>query len=156
MLVASLAALAACFGAAAMEPECRDVPPPPTVVPAPGAAARIPNSPCRLTFPAGGPAVCEFGAGTRSVALVGDSHAGHWRAALNIVALAQGWRGVSITHTSCPLQQAVRDLPEPKRTACREWKREVFAWFAQHPEVDTVFTAGLTGGSGVEPEDHTS
>jgi hypothetical protein len=152
MLVASLAALATCFGAAAMEPDCRDVPPPPTVVPVPGAAVRIPNSPCRLTFPVGGPAVCEFGAGTRTVALVGDSHAGHWRAALSIVALAEGWRGVSITHTSCPLQQAVRDLPEPKRTACREWKRQVFAWFAQHPEVDTVFTAGLTGGSGVEPE----
>ena len=160
MLVASLAALATCFGAAAMEPECRDVPPPPTVVPAPGVAERIPNSPCRLTFPVGGPPVCEFGAppesATQTVALVGDSHAGHWRAALNVVAAARGWRGLSVTHTSCPLQQAVRDLPEPKRTACREWKRAVFAWFAQHPEIDTVFTAGLTGGSGVEPEGHAS
>src|ERR1700754_2357648 len=151
MLVASLAALATCFGAAAMEPECRDVPPPPTVVPAPGVAERIPNSPCRLTFPVGRPPVCEFGAppesATQTVALVGDSPAGHWRAALDRVAGARGWRGLSVTHTSCPLQQAVRDLPEPKRTACREWKRAVFAWFAQHPEVDTVFTAGGTRGS---------
>jgi hypothetical protein len=27
----------------------------------------------------------------------------------------------------------------------------VFAWFASHPEVDTVFVAGLSGGSGVVP-----
>ncbi len=33
------------------------------------------------------------------------------------------------------------------------WKREVFAWFSSHPEVTTVFVAGLTGGSGVVPSE---
>ena len=64
----------------------------------------------------------------------------------------KGWRGLSLTHSSCPLQKAVRDLAEPRRTACRRWKRQVFAWFERHPEVHTVFVAGLTGGSGVVPE----
>jgi hypothetical protein len=47
------------------------------------------------------------------------------------------------------LQKALRDLREPRRTHCRRWKRDVFAWFSAHPEVETVFVAGLTGGSGV-------
>ncbi len=34
---------------------------------------------------------------------------------------------------------------------CVEWKRSVFAWFQRHPEVSTVFVAGLSGGSGVIP-----
>jgi hypothetical protein len=102
-----------------------------------------------------GPRVCEFGAaagaGVPTVALVGDSHAGHWRGALETVARAKGWHGVSITHTSCPLANALRDLPEPARSRCAHWKRDVFAWFGNHPEVSTVFVAGLSGGAGVVP-----
>ena len=80
---------------------------------------------------------------------MGDSHAGHWRAAFEYVAAAKGWSGLSITQTSCPLQKALRDLAEPRRTQCRRWKDDVFAWFAVHPEVRTLFVAGLSGGSGV-------
>ena len=63
--------------------------------------------------------------------------------------VARAGAGLSLTHSSCPLQKALRDLREPRRTHCRRWKRDVFAWFAAHPEVETVFVAGLTGGSGV-------
>jgi hypothetical protein len=87
----------------------------------------------------------------QTIGLVGDSHAGHWRGALTVVARANRWRGLSITHSSCPLQKALRDLAEPRRTSCRRWKQAVFAWFERHPEVTTVFVAGLTGGSGVVP-----
>ena len=87
--------------------------------------------------------------GSASAAPWCDSYAGHWRGALDVVAQSKGWRGLSITHSSCPLQKALRDLREPRRTHCRRWKRDVFAWFAAHPEVETVFVAGLTGGSGV-------
>jgi len=89
--------------------------------------------------------------GTETFALVGDSHAGHWRAAFQYVANAKNWSGLSITRSSCPLQKALRDLREPRRTQCRRWKDDVFAWFAAHPEVRTVFVAGLSGGSGVVP-----
>ncbi|MDA0159715.1 SGNH hydrolase domain-containing protein [Solirubrobacter ginsenosidimutans] len=122
-----------------------------TVTPRPSSARTLPNSPCR-SISRGSPAVCRFGADVpASFALVGDSHAGHWRAAFEHLALAKGWGGVSITRTSCPLQQALRDLPEPRRTQCGRWKNDVFAWFAAHPEIGTVFVAGLSGGSGVVP-----
>ena len=66
------------------------------------------------------------------------------------MATAKGWHGLSITHTSCPFQMAVRDLVGGRRSACAGWKWDVFTWFAMHPEVSTVFVAGLSGGSGVE------
>ena len=82
--------------------------------------------------------------------LVGDSHASGWRAAAQTVALAKRWHGLSVTHTSCPLSVAVRNLPDPVRFAhCAEWKQHVFQWFTHHPEISTVFVAGLSGGLGV-------
>jgi len=148
-------AAAVCFGAASRDPEVPCVNPAleRVVEPSPARARTLPNSPCR-SLSRGSPAVCRFGAAPGApvtFALVGDSHAGHWRAAFEHVALAKGWSGVSITRTSCPLQRALRDLREPRRTQCRRWKADVFAWLAAHPEVGTVFVAGLSGGSGVVP-----
>ena len=154
---ASVASGNTCFGAPARDANlcstgARNV----TVAPTPAEARTLPNSPCVSVRGQVEPPVCGFGASATharmTVALVGDSHAGHWRGALTHVAEAKGWRGLSITHTSCPLQVAVRDLREPRRSHCAEWKRQVFAWFEAHPEVHTVFVAGLTGGSGVMPE----
>jgi hypothetical protein len=143
-----------CFGAAARDPEraCSNDALERTVSPSPARARALPNSPCR-TIETGSPPVCRFGpeSGTETFALVGDSHAGHWRAAFEYVANAKNWSGLSITRSSCPLQKALRDLREPRRTQCRRWKDDVFAWFAAHPEVRTVFVAGLSGGSGVVP-----
>ena len=143
-----------CFGAAARDPEraCSNDALERTVSPSPARARTLPNSPCR-TIETGSPPVCRFGpvSGTETFALVGDSHAGHWRAAFQYVANAKNWSGLSITRSSCPLQKALRDLREPRRTQCRRWKDDVFAWFAAHPEVRTVFVAGLSGGSGVVP-----
>jgi hypothetical protein len=45
----------------------------------------------------------------------------------------------------------VRNLDEPKYSLCKQWKPLVFQWFQEHPEIHTVFVAGLTGGSGVRP-----
>jgi hypothetical protein len=144
-------AAAMCFGAAARDPEVPCSNPTRTVTPSLEAARTLPNSPCR-SIEAGSPAICHFGADTgETVALVGDSHAGHWRAAFEHVATAKGWSGVSITRSSCPLQKALRDLREPRRTQCRRWKDDVFAWLAAHPEIRTVFVAGLSAGSGVVP-----
>ena len=146
----------ACFGAAARDPArpCSDPRLLRSVVPSPAQARKLPNSPCAPVERRAAMNVCGFGAdpgvATRTVALVGDSHAGHWRAALDVVARARGWRGLSIAHTGCPLSKAVRNLPEPGRfRACVAWKRAVFAWFERHPEVGTVFVGGLSGGTGV-------
>ena len=83
------------------------------------------------------------------MALVGDSHAGMWRAVLDQIATARGWHGTHMGHSSCPLSVAVRDIPEPSRSSCNRWRKLVFAWFRAHPEVSTLFVAQLSGGSGV-------
>jgi SGNH domain (fused to AT3 domains) len=126
------------------------------VLPTPEEARTLPNAPCAPIERRGVLNVCGFGAhpqaAKQTIALVGDSHASHWRAALDVVAEARAWRGISIAHTSCPLSKAVRNLVVSDRfRACIEWKREVFAWFGRHPEIHTVFVAGLSGGMGVIP-----
>jgi peptidoglycan/LPS O-acetylase OafA/YrhL len=145
-----------CFGAAARDPRhpCRNprlrlvVRPNPRV-------AKQPFGHCRLLFRLVGKQVCGFGVAageaTETVALIGDSHAGHWKPALDAVARTRGWHGIHLGHASCPLSTATRDLVEPNRSHCARWKRAVFAWFARHPEVSTVFLSQLTGGSGVVP-----
>jgi hypothetical protein len=97
--------------------------------------------------------VCAFGRpaddAVGTVALVGDSHAAHWRAALDVVAHDQNWTGVSISHTGCPLSKATKNLPQPRRAQCVQWNRQVFQWFERHPEVTTVFVSQISGGVGV-------
>ena len=151
-----IAARSGCFGAAARDPRrsCSDPRLRNYVYPRPALAQQLPNGDCDPVEGGEDMSVCSFGAdaedATETVVLVGDSHAGHWRAGLDVVARARGWRGLSITHSSCPLSKAVRDLAEADRfQSCAAWKNAVFAWFERHPEIKTVFVGGLTGGSGV-------
>ncbi len=82
------------------------------------------------------------GQATRMIALVGDSHASHWRAAMQTVAAAKGWRGVSIQRAGCPLTAAHPALPGTERQqGCMAWNRAVQRWIAAHPQIDTVFTS---------------
>jgi hypothetical protein len=143
----------ACFGAAARDPElrCRNPALRLAVVPAPLDAAIEPNAPCQPLARGGLVAPCGFGidpAG-RSLALIGDSHAEHWRAAVEVVADAQGRHGLSITRTSCPLTTAKIVLPatartDVARTHCARWNHEVPRWLARHPAVSTVFVSENT------------
>ena len=99
---------------------------------------------CKLT-PQKPEPVCTFGASARrartSVALIGDSHALHWRAAVDVVAKARRWRAYSITTAGCPFSAAVTHLPEGFGDVCITWYREARRWFADHPEVSTVFVS---------------
>ena len=133
-----------------------------------GAAARDPQDPCTSTataiFPPladidadyvggsrcnpvpGNPApICAFGVprskARRHFALLGDSHALHWRRAIDVVALAERWRGYSITTAACPFTSAVSRLPAGLRGYCKEWFRTARAWFRDHPEVSVVFVS---------------
>jgi peptidoglycan/LPS O-acetylase OafA/YrhL len=155
---ASTAALASnprCFGAASRDPEvpCKNPKLRLTVVPRPVAADAAPNPGCRKIGAIDGKQVCTFGvekaAAATTVALVGDSHAGMWRVALDPVAKRNRWYGVHMGHASCPLSKALRDLPEPNRSHCIKWKQHVFEWFEDHPEASTLLVSQLTGGSGV-------
>jgi SGNH domain (fused to AT3 domains) len=154
-----LAAKPACFGAAGRDParSCREPRDRLSVVPSPRKARDLPPAACATRESEGRVSICSFGtdpaAATDTIALVGDSHAAQWRAALEPVAQAKRWRGLSMMHSGCPLSKALRALSPPsRRRSCGAWKGEVFAWFARHPEVHTVFVGGLSGGSGVVPE----
>ncbi len=137
-----------CFGAAARAPRhrCENPHLRLAIVPSPIDAAIEPNAPCRPLERVRPVAPCGFGIdpAVRSLALIGDSHAEHWRAAVEAVAEGEGRHGVSITRTSCPLTTARTELPEPGRTDCARWNRAVPRWLAKHPAVSTVFVSENT------------
>jgi hypothetical protein len=134
-----------CFGAASRDPghRCNNPKLRTVVVPAPGQAALMPSAPCsRLESPIG---ACTFGTvasrARATVALVGDSHADHWRASLWPVTRALGWSGVSLTHASCPLSRAVPVAPARKQAECAAFRRGVTRWLRNHPGVRTLITS---------------
>jgi SGNH domain (fused to AT3 domains) len=143
-----------CFGAASRDAAhpCRDRRLDHTVKPQPENAPLVPNAYCRPverdgpdSF-LGGVGVCAFGAPAEtaalSFALVGDSHAMTWRAALTALTTARGWRGLSITRASCPLTHAALAGDHANRVGCRRWNANVTAWLRRHPEVNLVFVSG--------------
>jgi peptidoglycan/LPS O-acetylase OafA/YrhL len=142
-----------CFGAAARPPggpPCVNPALADQVVPSPVEASRSDNAPCRVVESLGRVRACAFGrpaaGASATVAVVGDSHASHWRAAFDEVAQTRGWHGLSVTHTGCPFSRAIAKLPEPARTACVQWNRDTLRWIAGHPEIHRVFVAEHTGG----------
>ena len=150
-----LAANPKCFGAAARDPRhpCSNRSLRYKVVPTPIAARRAPNHPCKVIERHDDIQICEFGApkegAKATIAVIGDSHASHWRPSLDFVARKKGWHAYNVTHTSCPFSKGVRDIPEPTRSGCQRWKGDVLKWFSQHPEVSHVFAAQLSGGAGI-------
>ena len=141
-----------CFGAASRDPvkPCSNPSLRKMVFPTPADAELEPNSECRLLGKEGELNPCEFGVdasvATETVALVGDSHAAHWRAAIDLIMADKQWRGISMTKAGCPLSTAVSEIYEPKKTQCIKFKRQLFRWFENHPEVTTVITSNHTGG----------
>jgi peptidoglycan/LPS O-acetylase OafA/YrhL len=148
----TLASHPKCFGAVARDPRrtCRNPKLRTTVVPTPVQAPKMDNSPCEVVESVGRIRSCAFGAtpeAARSTfALIGDSHASHWRSALTVLAKHETWRGLSVTHTSCPYSAAVPVIDEPGRTECQEWKQQTQQWLVRHPEVTTVFLGQHAGG----------
>jgi len=142
----AVAATPTCLGAAARDPHHPCTNPSRTVSPKRGDDALRPwTSDCKATLQRPRP-VCTFGAPLRgakaTVALVGDSHALHWRAALDVVAKAKRWRAFSMTTAACQFS-AVRFV-EAFRELCRPWYAQARRWFADHPQVSTVFVSQKT------------
>jgi peptidoglycan/LPS O-acetylase OafA/YrhL len=141
-----------CFGAAARDPEkpCSNPELRKVVVPTPLEARDRPNAPCKMIEHGKRINVCAFGVpaaeANGTIALVGDSHASHWRAALAVVAREKRWRGLSVTRSGCPFSRATKQLRSPLKGECRRWNRELPGWFARHREVSTVFVVQASGG----------
>jgi SGNH domain (fused to AT3 domains) len=141
---APASAVKTCFGAAARDPvhPCFNA----SKVVAPTVEKRdlVSESPCRLTNEQPAP-VCAFGTSRArargTIALVGDSHALHWRAALDVVARKHRWAAYSVTAPGCLFSEAVTRMGVGAREACIPWYRSAQRWFRRHPEVDTVFVS---------------
>ncbi len=147
-----------CFGAASRDPLRRCVNPSLRlgVTPSPDDAVLAQNSPCTPLQVDGTLTPCEFGvrqtAARGTVALIGDSHAAHWRAALEVGAQRRRWRGVSITRSGCPLSGAAPRLAPPVRlAACLRWNEQVLQWLAHHPSVRTIFVAAHFASALAQP-----
>ncbi|CAN5242935.1 acyltransferase family protein [soil metagenome] len=147
-----VSATPSCFGAAARDPRnpCENADLRTKVVPLPVVAKSEDNAPCPNFRKESGVSVCDFGVeparAQKTVALLGDSHASHWRAPLNIIARERGWRGLSVTRTSCVFSAATKLTPEPTKSQCLRWVASVPKFFRAHPEIDTVFIVAITGG----------
>jgi hypothetical protein len=135
-----------CFGAASRDPyrRCENRSLRTAVVPAAEDAVFQQNSPCTPLPVDRQISPCEFGvpaADARgTIALLGDSHASHWRAALEVVAQRKRWRGMSITRSGCPVMRATTKLePVTRRDSCLAWNRQLPNWFERHPDVKTAF-----------------
>lgn len=148
-----IAAHPRCFGASARDREqpCVNAAPRLSVVPTPIQAARTRNAPCARISPEVVIRTCTFGApagqATKRVALMGDSHAQAWRAAIDVVARSKRWQGISVTHSGCGYSKVVKKIPEPLRTRCIDWTKAVPQWFVRNPDVDTVFVVDFSSGS---------
>jgi hypothetical protein len=147
-----------CFGAAARDPDRRCANPALTrsVTPTPDEAVLEASAACAPVTSKVGPARCLFGTSAdkarRTVALIGDSHAVHWRAALQHVFKVRRWRGVTLYRSQCPYTGARTNLAEPDRSACEQFKRDTLAYLTAHPEIETIFVSGNTGAGVVVPD----
>jgi hypothetical protein len=136
-----------CFGAASRDPEhpCFNRALKLSVVPTPAEAKLGQNSACTPSGKTDELYPCLFATpedeAKRNIALVGDSHAGHWRAALEVVATRRRWHGVSLTQTGCPMTRATPILRGVVREDCLEWNEALVPFFERHPEIETVFVS---------------
>ncbi len=74
---------------------------------------------------------CVFGSvtGTRTIVLLGDSHAAQWFPALDGVSVEEGWRVVVFTKVGCPAPDVLVHLPDSGGalyTACEAWRAWVW------------------------------
>ena len=89
---------------------------------------------------------CAYGdpRGTRTVLLLGDSHATHWFPALDRAARARHWRLVSVTKSTCPPPKISFWSPvlgRPYRE-CDRWREAVLARIrAERPDVVVMGSA---------------
>lgn len=95
---------------------------------------------------------CDLGVSRKeardTVAIVGDSHATAWFAAMDELAKLQQWHVKTYTKGSCPASTATRILAAEKtdeaQRSCLEWNRKINAQIAGDRDISTVFTASYS------------
>lgn len=89
--------------------------------------------------------LCTFGTPSKRskshIALLGDSHALAWRAAVEGMAKAQRWHGYSLTAPGCFYSDAVHKLPVGIRDPCTDWFEWARSWLRRNKQISTLFLA---------------
>jgi hypothetical protein len=123
-----------CFGAAALAAGATKCPPTRSgdVVPRPDAAPRDKSDAytddCWVHAPFRGMKTCTFGdpKASVSIALVGNSHAGHWLPALQQVAASQHLKITTFMASECTVSATpVEWDADAKQSGCTDWARRV-------------------------------
>lgn len=131
-----------CFGAAAIDRKRPCMNRTRTVTPKPDKVAGVHEAYCAPIRRQRDPDVCTFGTraarAVADIALIGDSHAVHWRTPLDLVARVMRWHGFSVTAPGCFFGHAVFAMPTGLLEPCAPWYRSVVRWLAEHPEISTV------------------
>jgi len=150
-LAATLAVFAApahaaqlkCAGAAARDTETRCADETKSVTPTPDEALVTPNVACTRAGVAGLADACAYGAKNpvATVALLGDSHGAHWRAALEVVAKAKRWRVLEFARPHCPFSFAKPAESQAGSEDCVAYNQSVLFWLGNNPSVGTVFVS---------------
>lgn len=150
-----------CFGAADRDPArpCENPRLRLRVTPTPQKARLTPNLACTRQRLSEVMDQCAFGVraeeARETVAILGDSHAAHWRPALAVVAKAKRWRVLEVATPHCPLSTAMPTSAGKPVEWCPEWNRQVVEWLGEHPEVKTVFISAHTRAPIVVPDGRT-
>jgi peptidoglycan/LPS O-acetylase OafA/YrhL len=138
-----------CFGAPAMENRARcpeALTALPLVAVTKADAPWTPEAGCRGTGSNPSALTCFWGKGkpSRVVALIGDSHAEHWRAALHRIAKAENWQIVEMFAGGCPATNA-RSVTFERRSrdgnACRSWTAKATTTLRALAPDDIITTA---------------
>ena len=147
-----------CFGALAMEnrAKCPDaLTALPLVAVTKADAPWAPELGCHGTGSDPVERTCYWGTGKpgRVVALVGDSHAEHWRAALHRIAKAENWQIIEMFSGGCPATSARSVIFERRSRdgdVCRKWTAKVTVKLrALSP--DDIITTGYVQQNVFEP-----
>ncbi|MFJ6026148.1 acyltransferase family protein [Pseudarthrobacter sp. NPDC092424] len=150
--------LGVCYGPGALQPanDCGPVSGMEAPSPGPATVAKQNTEPaykgCQTGITESEVLSCNLGVdkdtAETTVAIVGDSHATAWFAAMDELAKLQRWHVKTYTKGSCPASTAIRVLPsettdEAQRT-CVEWNRKVNAQLEADRDISTVFTASYS------------
>ncbi|MBU2668607.1 acyltransferase [Actinoplanes bogorensis] len=100
---------------------------------------------------------CVYGdpAGTRTMYLIGDSHAAHWFPAVDDVAKNHGWRLVALTKASCQLPEVLTFNPALKRpyTECVTWRDQILERVAaDKPDLVVMASNDLDNGGIIQAD----
>jgi hypothetical protein len=91
---------------------------------------------------------CVFGdkQGTKTIALIGDSHAEMWFPALERASRAAHWRLLTWTKSECPfIDSTIHIAALPVYSACTTWHASVLAQLRAQPSLDAVIVAHSSG-----------